>query len=370
MTIGFSADELAGIDLIGIVTYLRSTGWQERDRFARTIIWTRAVDGDEAEVLVPDNSQLRGYAGRVAELVSTLSSIEQRPTAAILRDLASTMVDVQYIRLTPNGPAGTTPLHEGYLAVKGVRDLFLFCATSAVSTDRLAVLPSSKPTEAQDFLEQVRLGQTEKGSYVLRVETPLQLENVAATLSTREMLLHLYQAASSAYEATVEALTAESLAPFADRVADGVSANVCEALSNIGGRQNSPFEIRFSWAPASPTELITPIIQFESEHIRMLKQGGAYLRKLPLAERVTVAGGVVDLHRTPMDRLGKVQIDGVVDRSGTMERNRITMRLTQDWYHHAVVAHQEQRQLRVTGDLRYTGRQYEMSRVSSVEIIN
>src|SRR5207249_184147 len=109
--------------LTGIVIYLRSTGWQERDRFARTIIWTRTVDGGEAEVLVPDNSQLRGYAGRVAELVSTLSSIEHRPTEAILRDLTSTTVDVQYIRMTPDGPTGTTPLHDGYLAVKGVRDL-------------------------------------------------------------------------------------------------------------------------------------------------------------------------------------------------------------------------------------------------------
>jgi len=71
-----------------------------------------------------------------------------------------------------------------------------------------------------------------------------------------------------------------------------------------------------------------------------------------------------------MDWLGKVQIDGVVHAAKTTESNRITMRLAQGWYNLAVTAHREQRQLRVTGDPRYTGRQYEISRVTSVEIVN
>lgn len=60
--------------------------------------------------------------------------------------------------MLPDGPSGSTPLHEGYPAAKGVHDLFLAAATSAVSSERPTVLPSQKPAQAKGFLDQVRAG--------------------------------------------------------------------------------------------------------------------------------------------------------------------------------------------------------------------
>ncbi len=156
MPAGVPASELASVDLAGIIAYLRATGWREAGTYVRTVIWTRTVDGTEAEVLVPDSAELRDYATRLAELVSTLTAVEQRPAADVLHDLRSPTLDVQYIRMMPDGPSGSTPLHEGYLAIKGVRELLLAAATSAVSSERPTVLPSQKPPLAQGFLDQVR----------------------------------------------------------------------------------------------------------------------------------------------------------------------------------------------------------------------
>ncbi|MGH3839600.1 MAG: hypothetical protein ACRDSF_28440, partial [Pseudonocardiaceae bacterium] len=201
MPTGIPADAMAGIDPAGIVAYLRASGWREAGSYGRAAIWTRPVDGAEAEVLVPVSGELRDYPTRLVELVSTLSTVEGRLVADVLQDLRSPMLDVQYIRMMPDGPSGSTPLHEGYLAIKGVHDLFLAAATSAVSSERPTVLPSQKPPQARGFLDQVRLGQTSRGSYVLRVETPLPPPGVEPPVSSRGVLLHLYQATSAAHAA-------------------------------------------------------------------------------------------------------------------------------------------------------------------------
>jgi hypothetical protein len=151
MLTGIPADAMVGIDPAGILTYLRASGGREAGSYSQAAIWTQTVDGAEAEVLVPISAELRDYPIRLAELVSTLTTVEQRPTADVLQDLRSPTLDVQYIRMMPDGPSGSTPLHEGYLAIRGVHDLLLAAATSAVSAERPTVLPSQKPPQAKGF---------------------------------------------------------------------------------------------------------------------------------------------------------------------------------------------------------------------------
>ncbi|MGH3997895.1 MAG: hypothetical protein ACRDTJ_10585 [Pseudonocardiaceae bacterium] len=368
MLTGIAVDAMAGIDPAGIVAYLRASGWREAGSYGRAAVWTRLVNGAEAEVLVPVSGELRDYPTRLAELVGTLSTVEQRPASEVLQDLRSSWLDVQYIRMMPDGPSGSTPLHEGYLAIKGVHDLFLAAATSAVSPERPAVLPSKKPPQAHGFLDQVRLGQTGRGSYVLRVETPLPSPGITPPVSSREVLLHLYQMTSSAHAAARDTNETD-FAAFAERVGEGVSANLCQALVDIGGQRQNAFEMRFAWAPAAPLDLVTPTMRFDRPLIKMLRAGARYLRQLPVTETATVVGRVVELHRTPTDRLGKVQVEGTVEATGQRYEDRVTMWLTLRDYDLALSAHRAQHPLRVVGELRHTGRQFEISRVSRVEII-
>jgi len=369
MLTGMPAGALTGIEPAGIAAYLRASGWCEVGTYGRTAIWTRTVAGVEAEVLMPPNAELRDYATRLAELVSTLSTVEQRPVAEILQDLRSPMLDVQYIRTMPDGPSGSIPLHEGYLAIRGVRELLLAAATSAVSSERLTVLPSQRPPQVYGFLDQVRLGQTSRGSYVLRVETPLPPPGITPPVSSREVLLYLYQATSAAQDAAARSTSGADFMAFAERVGDGVSSNLCQALADIGGQRRSAFDVRFAWAPAAPVDLPTPTIRFDQPLITALKAGAKYLRQLPVTETAIVVGRVVELYRTPTDRLGKAQVEGVVEEAGGQRHEgRVTMRLASQDYDLAVSAHGNGRPLRVVGELRHTGRQFEISRVSSVEI--
>lgn len=374
MPTGMTRRELAAVELAGVIAYLLASGWREAGTYEGAVIWTNPADSDEgdadAEVLLPTSSQMGDYPNRLAELIDTLSEVEERPAADVLRDLRSTGVDVQYVRTIPDGPSGTIPLHEGFLAIKNVRDLFLAAATSAVSDTRPTVLPSQKPPEAQGFLDRVRLGQTGRGSYVLRVETPLPEPDAQPAVSSRDVLLHMYQAANAAHDAA-RGRTGRDLGQFAERIGEGVSANLCDALAGIGGLRRSPFELRFAWAPAAPVREPTPTLTFDSESIATLKSAAGYLRKLPTTAHVTVTGRVVDLHQTPMDRLGRVEVDGLVQEPGTEPHSaRVRFRLPARSYELAVLAHGQRKPLRFTGPMRHTGRQYEMTEVATIEIVD
>ncbi|GAA4539829.1 hypothetical protein [Amycolatopsis samaneae] len=365
----FSYELLATIQLADIVTYLHAAGWREGGPYSRSVVWRLTVDGDEAELLVPADPKLRDYANGVSDIVETLALVENRTPQEIVRDLRSARVDVHYVRTIPDGPSGTIALSEGLRAVQGTHDLLMAAATSTVSPIRPSVLPSSKPDAAKAIISNIRLGQTGEGSYVFRIESPLPEAGVTPLYSSRDALLHLHQAATSALEAA-ELVRGDDYTAFAERIGDGVSANLCEALTNLGGQRQSTFELSFSWAPASPVAIDTPLLRFDSRTIPVIKRGGKFLRKYPTVAAATVTGRVVDLHRTPTDKLGKVQLSGIVDAEGKRRaEERIVLRLGLRDYETAVTAHRDGNELRVTGPLRHTGRQSEVIQAESVEVL-
>ena len=370
MARGFSLSELETVILADITAYLHATGWRESGTYSRAVIWTIPIEQSDVEILVPSVSELRDYAASVADIVKTLSLVEDRPLTDVIQDLRSPRVDVHYIRTIPDGPSGTIPLSEGLRAIKGVHDLLLAAATATVSTDRPNVLLSQKPPAAKAVIDQLRLGQTSVGSYILRVESPLPRPDINPTVSTRDVLLMLHQTTAAAREAAIRS-EGRNYAEFVERIGEGVSANLCEAIVEIGGQQQSPFELSFSWARATPVAAETPAVRFDSQTISTVKGAGKYLRKLPTDETATVTGRVTLLERSPTDKLGKIQLTGDIQTERLhRQEDRIVMRLNSQQYQMALAAHGNKQALRVIGALRHTGRQFEISRIDIFEVIS
>lgn len=161
-----------------VATYLSRTAWVVRTTYPKALVWERDSELGRAEVLAPLTDAIDDYQARITEVVRALAQAEGRTTAEVEFEILFPNLDVQHIRTKPLGPSGTTPLNDGYLALKGVRALFLAAATSAALPVPVAVLPTSRPQRAKTFLDQVRLGPTGQGSFVFRVETSLVVPGV------------------------------------------------------------------------------------------------------------------------------------------------------------------------------------------------
>jgi hypothetical protein len=353
-------NELGAVPPGDVERYLAAHGWRREESEGLSAFWTRASAGTDLEVQLPVNNELRDYPARLAELLGTLTELEDRPREDILRDLRNARVDVQHIRLLPNAPSGTTPLHEGFVAIRGVHDLFLAAATSAVLRTPTPVLPSQKPPEAWQFLRGVRLGQTSVGSYVLRIETPLadnisaQVHPTVEPVSSRTVLTQLHRAVQAAQSAA----GSEQVSEFEAQSAAGVSANLCKALADIGGVQRSPFEITFAWAPAAPLDLPTPDIRFDRHMISRLKDASEHLRTLLIAEDARVEGRVVELRRESLDAPGAAVIEGSVQ--GHVSRDKVIVHLDLGDYETALQVHRTDGALVVRGRLVRSGSHLEL----------
>ncbi|MEJ0035503.1 MAG: hypothetical protein WDO68_05400 [Gammaproteobacteria bacterium] len=129
---------------------------------------------------------------------------------------------------------------------------------------------SHKPQMAADYMRNVRMGQTERGSFVLtalsrvppRLATSAQLEDSAAERPfERRVTEQLAIALNYASTAALAAITTSSLAAFDAAVDHGVSADLCEAIARLGASESAwgDVEIAISWASSHPGNRALPI---------------------------------------------------------------------------------------------------------------
>lgn len=351
-----------------VASYLSASGWRQNGTYGRTTVWTRRDHDEGPDLLLPFSRELRDYPQRLHELVDTLADQEDRDPATLLQDLLEPRTDVQYVHTEPQTPSGSTPIHEGFKAVKGVHDLFLAAATTATLPTPPAVLPSNKPKQAWDFLKGVRLGQTMPGSYILRVETPINSGGADGSPPSRSVLQRLHQSISAVRIAAEQGVDA-AIRDVDEHIDNGISANVCEAVHDIGGRDSNPFSFRFTWARAEPMTVPTPEVNFDGETIRTVRQLGERLRELPEFREAVVTGRVVELRRAQNRGSGTVTIDGTLVVGQRRTAERIAAELDAADYDQAVEAHLRALPLRVSGSLRTSGRQPVMQQVTSAELM-
>lgn len=362
--------ELADITPADVATYLSAAGWREVGPWRRNVVWSIERGGREYEILAPDDAELRDYGERVSDLVGTLTEVENRGFSEILLDLRSLLVDVQYLRTEPRSPSGSIPLREGVKAVRGVHDLFLVAATTASLSSPMAVLPANNPSEAWRFLDHVRLGESKRGSYIMRVETPLGTTTDHLPLAPRVVLSGLYRAVSAARAAAIESLSADDVRPFGDVIEQGVSANLCEALVAIGGNAGSAFEFHFAWAPARPMDMRTPDLRFDRGLLSSLSEAGKHLRADVHSRMSTLSGRVIRLERAQPDGTGEVLITGLLTFDGVQTpRQKVSLTLSAEQYREAIRAHDNNLVVMVTGRLVEYRKGQHLEGIESFEIL-
>ncbi|MFF1645500.1 hypothetical protein [Streptomyces sp. NPDC058240] len=121
-----------------LLRYLRGHGWSPFRDYGRGQLWVLDAPGESGEpyeVMVPLDRGPRDYADRVADLVETLSVVEARLPADVLREMALPSADWQFLRLTPPGPSGTAPLVELVPALAGLRDLMTSAAAAVAAPE-------------------------------------------------------------------------------------------------------------------------------------------------------------------------------------------------------------------------------------------
>jgi hypothetical protein len=361
-------DLLRALRPLELASYLRARGWAEHQVFeGKGSVWrTTTESGEPVELIVATNPSLGDFASRMADAVATLEAFEGRSALEIVRDITTATADVLRIPATHAAfREGSIPVDLGVVLVQQARDLLLAAACAAVEPRE--VYSARRPTLATDYLQRARFGQTERGSYVLTVVSPVAPRLVSASSGAaegevdepfeRKVTLTLIGALQALSAATQRTAATGSFDALKGAVAAGVSANLCEALAGLSAccDPSTGVEVAVSWAPTRPRAGGAPTrVRIASDVIPIVREAARLFRETSPRPEFELRGMVVKLERDRDATQGSVTILGLVED----QLRRVEVTLNAEHYQVALRAHAAHAPVLCIGELRRRGTIY------------
>jgi hypothetical protein len=356
-----------------IQSYLVEAGWERQSR-----IWNGASIWSNPggyEVLVPSRDDMADTNIRVAEIISALTAAEGRPADEIAGDINTPFDDIQLYRTYPDGDSIT--LASELATLRSVQDLIGTAARTVISGPH-SVFLGSAPRLAGEFLRQIRLAPNRSEGHIITVRIPLasmarspgnaELSGAGDALPLGRQVGHQLRAAVIAARSAAARANEQNLSPFNASVAAGVSANLCEALSGLAGRQQrQPFEVSFRWGRGLPSPVPADAVHFADSAGTIFRAGAVYLRDVNRPPEIsgiaTITGLVQSLHGHAPDNGWQIRVHGDLLADGVLESDR-TLRVSLDSraeYDQAIIAHLAQQHVQARGDLVGSGRNIKLA---------
>jgi hypothetical protein len=360
----FSKKELDALRPIEITGYLKTNGWILEDQVAdkAAVFRTKTSDNETEHLTVPLKQHFADYALRISEILDLLARHERRPSHSILTDLSWSGSDIIRLRVADEDSRSIL-FDDGLSVVDGGHDLLQAAACSAVKAK--GIYDNYRPKLAKRYMEGVRLGHTEQGSFVFTLISPLPIKETSAQTSlgiefepnpfSRKVTETLSSGLNALTEAIATSLTTDDFVPFKQAVSKGVSANLCEAIADMADAAQK-IEIGVSWAQAKPNGRKNLSQLFGSASASILRDVAKEFKKAPPPKRVELTGIVTNLHRGPEEMEGRVTLKTEIE-GRTSHVNVVLDRVS---YSSLVRAHDNSLSVKLTGDLTKTKTGWEL----------
>lgn len=363
-----------------VTAYLRQSQWTEQSQDGSRAIWTH----EDYEVLVPLNSNYRDYPVRMTELLETLSIAENRSQLEIFEDLTMSGADIVRLRLIDSEvEAGSLPLEEA--ALMGARAKELMSAAACAVKSPKPVYGPRRPEEANEYVRSVRMGQTEHGSFVLKLLSPVpprlrhehpsnsqsELEGIPREPQeepfARKVTLQLAKAVNAMHTAALCAAGSGNITAFEKAVSSGVSANLCDAVTGLASPADldRKLEISISWALSRP--LLEPLetrVMFTPDTFPIISEAARMFRDSTPRDGYDIIGPVIKCHRDEGAEIGHVIIHAPVEEH--MRLVRISLETSE--YNKAVESHMQEKVIHYSGTLVKEGKGYRLTHPSYIEM--
>lgn len=341
------------VDYLDVRAYLEARGWSRVPSRRPYAAIYRSAREPLVEVQVPLDRDLADYGDAMVVIARRVSEWEGRSVESVLHDLLQPRRDL--LRFGLEGDAtrdGGVSLADGLDLANGVRKALLASACS-VKRPR-AFHPRMGLAEAESFVRQCRLGQTEVGSFVLTVETPLDiglqqpLDVEPFGRQTASLLLRSVAHLATSVRAGEPGQVLEPVGG-----APRVSANLCEALVEMmPSDESADLRLRGSWSPLLPVAPdVTSEVHVDRNMYESIERIAHQLRPTREMQPAQFVGQVSELMGAPGEQ-GAVEGPVVLQVQVEDELLKARVMLSAVEYRQAAAAHLEQRYVTVRGVLR------------------
>ena len=352
------ADALQAVTPAALSAYARAAGWSVGERYRKhSDVY---VGEGRPEIIIPRTARLGDYANVVAAMIETFAQVADQDELTVYRSLVIADRDVVHLRVAESDD-GSVTLNDGAALIRGARDLLLSAACSLRNPRPFYRAGSNR--EAVELLGQMRLGQTDQGSFVVTLLTPVVPPPMLTTNQApddlnapieRRMIRRMIEALSATRGLVEQTVTGEE-GVFGELAAKGVSANLCEALVQII-EPFSTLDVGVSWAQTRPMSVPEALVRFDRADAPLLKETARLFRGRASRANVRLHGFVRRLKRGPADVDGTIRLATDIDG----QRQSVVAVLEREDYERAVQAHHDKALVVLTGDLDRVGQRWRL----------
>ena len=361
-------DALFAVSPVALSAYARSAGWVKVDTFGdHSDVY--AADG-LPEIILPRTQNLADYAIVTSQLIEIFARADETDEISLYRVLVTADRDVIRVRAASDHD-GSVTVNDGINLVAGARDMLLAAACSLQSPRPLYRAGANK--EASEYMRRVRLGQTEQGSFVVTLLSPVVPPPTQPPLFPdpdlddapleRRVTRRLAEALIATRKAT-ERIVGGDTAAFTDAVDHGASANLCEALAQLV----EPFpslDVSLIWSCTLPQKTLQEVVRFTQDDAPILSEAARSFRnRAPILDG-RVCGSVQRLTREESEIDGSIALRVSIDE----KIESVTALLNQVDYDLAIQAHQQRKQVVAEGDLERVGQRWHLQNPRIVKIM-
>jgi len=377
-------ETLRSINPDDVSAYLTSRGWKKRQDISETAsLWTTSLKRSERELFLPQKPDYRDFPARIIELIKILEDVENRSQLEIIDDIKTSRIHVIRIRVdNPEIVDGAIPIYDGVQLFDSTKRLMWSVAKSSEKPEPI-LHGGREYSNVKSYLNNLRFGKSETGSYILKVLSPLgSFHSSTEDSFGNKVVRTLFESLNRISDLSISFLDRNDLEIINSLVMTGVSANLVDSLismNEISSRGNLDFNLskaasfQKTMEIPSTASITKDNIPFLSEVSKRLKSkelkktyestkqrllsGEVLLRSQPLLEevvspqalpqRVRIEGSVTHLEWSSENASPRVTILASLDG----EIKEITVEVSPEEFLLATQAHIEKHRIVCDGTL-------------------
>ena len=348
--------------------FLKSKGWSLVEQaLADRLYVLQNAKFERRQLVFPMDANAPDFNESVISVFSKISELMSVPQERLISSVMSVRDDVLRLRVFFGLNDSSLPLTFASTIVSNTEKLLK--AGACTTLRPRAHHPRLTLSEASQFVEKARFGQTENGSFILKVACPVNSMEVQGNLAfqnnpppfVRQVTITVQRALSQLANA-IEADTLDSLVEEL-KISDQplISSNLCEAVYSMHDDiLDNSLDIGFDWSLLHrlPADVATKPVTIQRDYFSRIEEVRRELRAVELDQSETFIGTVERLEGEMGDdgrRSGVVVLSLLLPDEGESVRARTV--LSAENYTKADNAHMTNgAYVRVTGRL-HAGRQ-------------
>lgn len=299
---------LRGISVASAEHYLLFTGWKRDFNFANPKLRVYYHSEDpEFRLAIPNNDSSRDFLSKLYDIILTLSDIQQVPYEEIIESMKNAYIDrIQFRIISEATKDGKLPFSYATKCIEGLKELILYAACAEECPRPICHRTLNR---ARASLDKFQFAQTAHGSFVFNIDVCAvdegneqqylsEVLDQAPGSDEHKIVKRIKTAIEQIDRAVTQTTKIRDL--VAAGYQDGVTANICDALSKFRpeGAEDIQIETTFRFAEAFSQTVTKPsTTTLGSIHFMVADEISKRFKDRNLIEDVILTGTIKMLTR-------------------------------------------------------------------------